>query len=181
MISAITSNTQNNLQNWQLMQQRRQDFQNLGSSIQSGNMSGAQQAYSDLQTMFANASSSGTPGTSSTSAVSSNSAVQQDFAAIGQDLSSGNMAQAQKDYTQMKNDVQSVLSQNTGMSGMHHHGHHHMHLASSSDSSSTPTATSSTDAAATNTLNSAASSLFAQYANPSASASNASNLLSMIA
>ena len=178
MISAITSNTQN-LQNWQLMQQKRQDFQNLGSSLQSGNLSGAQQAYSDLQAMFSNASSNAVSGASSPSSVSSNNTVQQDFAAIGQDLSSGNVAQAQKDYTQMQNDIQSVLSQNTGVSGMHHHGHHH-HMHASSDSTSTSTTDTSTTP--TNTmLSSAGSGLFAQYANPTASSSVASSLLSMFA
>src|SRR5581483_7810989 len=177
MISAITSNSQN-LQNWQLMQQRRHDFQNLGSSLQTGNRSGAQQASPDLQALFTTPPSNATP--SATAGTASNNSIQQDFAAIGQDLGTGNLAQAQKDYSQMRNDIQSVLSQNAGIAGMHHHARHHLH-ASSTDGSSTSTSSTGTSTTAANTLTSAAGGLFAQYANPTASSSAPSRLLSMFA
>jgi len=162
-ISSISLvNTPTNIQNWQAAaSQRQQDFQSLASSLKSGDLNGAQQAYSELQTLAS------TNGSSS----SGTSPMQQDFAAIGKDLSAGNLSQAQKDFTQLKNDFQAVLAQNGGPSGVHHHHGHHVHKVESSSS----TSNTSTDPS----LASAASGLFSPYASTT-DTSMASTLFSLV-
>jgi hypothetical protein len=165
MSISITSlvNAPTNIQNWQaMMLPRQQDFRSLASSLKSGNLSGAQQAYSDLQAIAsANASN--------TSSASGTSPFQQDFTALGKDLTAGNLSQSQTDFTKMTSDVQSVQS------GIHHHGHHHGHkvdAASSQSNTSTPA-----DAA----LSSAASNLFSQYEPANATNNSlASSLLNLM-
>lgn len=156
-ISGITSNLQNT-QTWQSpVRQRHQDFQSLASSLQSGDLSGAQRAYSDLQSMFPTATS--TPNT-----------VQTDFATLGQDLNAGNVTQAKKDFMQMNTDFQAALAQRSGSAALHHHGHHHQARASQESDSS-----SSAD------LSSMTSSLVSQYAPASAAnPSAAANVLSLM-
>ena len=162
-ISSISfMNTPTDIQNLPaMMRQRQQDFQSLASSLKSGNLTGAQQAYSDLQAMAS-------AKTSSTSSASGTGPFQQDFTALGKDLSAGNMSQSQTDFTKMTSDVQSVI-------GIHHHGHHHGHKvdrSSSQSNTSTPA-----DAA----LSSAASNLFSQYEPANATNSSiASTLLNLM-
>ena len=140
--------------------QRQQDFQSLAGSLKSGDPSGAQQAYSDLQALAST-------NTSSASSASKSDPVQQDFATLGQDLNTGNLSQAQKDFIQMRSDFQSVLSQNGGSSGVHHHHGHHVHKAD----------LTAADAAAP----SASSGLFSQYASANATGNSmASSLFSLM-
>jgi len=156
-----------NIQNWQAsMSQRQQDFQSLASSLQAGNLSGAQQAYSELQTIASGAVSGAASGTNPG---------QKEFALLGQDLSAGNLSQAQKDFAQMKTDFQSVLSENGAVHGLHHHGHHGYKMGgSSSDGDS---ATSTTDPI----LSNATSSLLSQYTSTNAANdSTAASVLSLI-
>jgi hypothetical protein len=169
-ISSIsTTDPSANAQSWQVMaRQRQQDSQSLANALKSGDLAGAQQSYSDLQAIASSNSSSSPASPSGTSPV------KQDFSTLGQDLSSGNLSQAQKDFTQMRNDLQSAFAQNGGSSPLrHHHGHH----AEAADSSSQQT-NSSTDPALTNTV----SSLISQYAstNPSQSGSMVSSLLNVM-
>ena len=168
-ISSISfGNTPINTQNWQsIASQQQRDFQSLASSLQSGNLSGAQQSYSDLQTLApANASSP--------SSAFGTSAVQQDFTALGKDLSAGNLSQARKDFTQMKNDFQLALSQNGGASGLRQHGHHGHRVEA-------PPAQSATSLSANSTLSSAASSLFSPYASANSTGNSlASTTLSLM-
>lgn len=158
-ISSIFSNTAStNVQNWQaLMQQRQQGFQSLASSLQSGDLSGAQQAYSDLAAMAS-------ANNSDTSSVPQTSPAHKDFSALGQDLAAGNLTQAQNDFSQMK----SVLAQN---GGVHSHGHHGHKVEASSS-------TSDTSLFADPTLSSTTSSLLSQYGsqNPADSSMSASLL-----
>ncbi|HVP47234.1 MAG TPA: hypothetical protein VMT32_11645 [Bryobacteraceae bacterium] len=148
-------NTPANIQNWQAMAgQRRQDLQSLASSLKSGDLGGAQQAYSDLQTL----------ASANPSSTSSISPVQQDFTALGKDLSAGNLSQAQKDFAQMKTDFQSALGQNGASTGVHHHHGRHVHKAAATPSDETTPGASPTlfspYASASATDNSMASSLF---------------------
>ena len=170
-IASISNAGSSNLQNWQiLMRQRQQDTQNLASSLQSGDLSGAQQAYSDLQALV----STDTSGTSSTS---SSPLVQQDFAKLGQDLSAGNLTQAQKDFSQFKTDFQSVLSQNGG--AVHRHHGHHGHKTDN-DSNSTNTDNNSNVNTLADALSNSTSNLLSQYGTNSTS-SLASSIFSLIA
>ena len=140
-ISAISSNATTDFQTWQATsRQRRQDFQNLATALQSGDLSGAQQAYSDLTTLMPSTSTSASSQPASTGV----NAIQKDISALGQALASGNLTEAQKDFSQMKTDMQSA-----GIRGGHHHHHHPEAAAASSpqDGTSTSTSTSITSAA----------------------------------
>ncbi len=92
-ISALSSNLVTDLSQpqWQNpFKEIRQDFQQLASALQSGDLSGAQTAYSSIQQLLqanTNSSSSSSPNT-----------LQSDFAALGQALSSGSLTQAQSAF-----------------------------------------------------------------------------------
>jgi hypothetical protein len=145
-----------------MIRQRQQDFQSLASSLQSANLSGAQQAYSDLQSLATANAASAVPASGTTPA-------QQAFAVLGQDLSSGNITQAQKDFTQMKADLQTARTQRGG-------GHHHGHCAPKADASSE----TSTSANPDTILPTASSGLLSQYAANATQNSTASSLMSLL-
>jgi hypothetical protein len=171
-ISAISSTgPAMNTQSWQVLaRQRQQDFQNLANALKSGDLGGARQSCSDLQAL-ASSNSSGSPAPPS-----GTGPVQQDFATLGQDLSSGNLSQAQKDLTQMKNDLQSAFAQNGGSSPLrHHHGHGHHPEAADSSAQQSSTTTGPFLANTTSSLS--------QYAstNSTNSGSMASSLLDLVA
>jgi hypothetical protein len=155
-ISGITpGTTASNIENWQTaMLRRQQDFQSIGNSLKSGDLGGAQQAYSDLAALTsANGASASKTGP-----------VKQDFATLGKDLTSGNLSQAQTDFQQMQTDLQSALSQNGGAAGVHHHGHHSHKV----DTSSTQTQSTTAAASGDSTLSSSISNLLSQYSSPGA-------------
>ncbi len=109
------------------MQEMRQEFQQLGSDLQSGNLSGAQSDFATLTQLDPNlASSSSTSSTSSTAAATSSTAsnpMQQAFAQLAKDLQSGNLSAAQQDFTAIQQAMQSSSAA---------HGHHHHHHSESS-------------------------------------------------
>ncbi len=85
-------------------QQRRTLFQQLGQSLQSGNLGQAQQAWNTLaQNQPAGASASGP--------------VAQDLQAVGQALQSNDLQGAQQAFAKLQTDMQAVRG--------HHHHHHH--------------------------------------------------------
>lgn len=103
------------------MQQRKQEFQQLGQDLQSGNLSAAQSDFAALQKMQPQSSTS-------TSSQTSSSGISQDFNQLSADLKAGNTTAAQQDFTKLQQDFQ---SQTTQAAQGHHHHHHH-----SSDNSS---------------------------------------------
>jgi hypothetical protein len=102
----------------------KQNMQQLVSSLQSGDLSGAQTAYAAL--------SQSLPGSNGTN--NQNNPFQQGIAAIGAALQSGDLSGAQSA-------LQSLQSQMKGA----HHGHHHHGQGSSSASSSASSSTTSAD------------------------------------
>lgn len=126
-----------------VFQQRRQDFSQLAQSLQAGDLTGAQQAYSALQNLL--------PSNQSGSATGNNP-LQNDFAALGQALAAGNLSQAQSAFSQLQSDLKSALQngstqgQASGIAGPHrgHHGHHHHGSAVENSSSSSTTDTTDT-------------------------------------
>ena len=86
-------------------QQFRQEFQQLGQALQSGNLSAAQADFATLQ--------QNSPSASSTAAAGSGSAAQA-FSQLGKDLQSGNLSAAQQDFSNIQQNTQA-------------HGHHHHH------------------------------------------------------
>ncbi|HTH93842.1 MAG TPA: hypothetical protein VL550_01300 [Rhodocyclaceae bacterium] len=115
-VSSITDSTSAS-QNWHsIRKSTSQDFQNLVSSLQQGNLAGAQQAYASLQQVLPTSTSSDTGSNSSQSAASNT--IINDWNALGQALQSGSTATAQSALTTLQQDASSVYatlqSANTG-------------------------------------------------------------------
>ncbi len=103
--SVFDANSQN------VQNKMKQEFQQLGQDLQSGNLSAAQSDFATLQQL----------APQSTSAMSqSSNPLAQDFQQLAQDLQSGNLSAAQQDYTKIQQDFQSASGQTHG----HHHHHH---------------------------------------------------------
>lgn len=88
------------------IQQFEQGFQKLGQDLQSGNLSAAESAFSDLPK----------PGETASSQ-QINSPIEESFLQLRQNLQSGNLSGAQQDYTQIKNDVQNRLAHRADFPG----------------------------------------------------------------
>jgi hypothetical protein len=101
------------------MQQSRQAMQQLGQDLQSGNLASAQTDFASFQQLLPQAGSSSSSTSSSTSQTSSNT-ISQEFNQLGQDLQSGNLSAAQKDYAAIQQS-----EQNQNQTQTHHHHHHH--------------------------------------------------------
>jgi hypothetical protein len=117
-------------------QQIRTEFQQLGQDLQSGNLTQAQSDYATLSQDFPGVVA--TPAAASTAtaleAAATNASasatginpVAQAFTQLGQDLTSGNLRAAQRDYVNLQQDVQQVgqLNASQQVGGHHHHRHH---------------------------------------------------------
>jgi len=109
-------------------QKFKQEFQQLGQDLQSGNLSQAQADFASLQP------GSGQSATTSSTQTSA-SPIATAFQQLSQDLQSGNLSAAQKDYSTIQQDFQQQAA--SGASGHHHHHHH---AGGSQDSSSSQNA-----------------------------------------
>lgn len=89
------------------VQDARLDFDQLVQALQGGNLGAAQQAYSNFQQIQNSFMPSGGAGTAGAQ-TSGQSAVQNDWAALGQALQSGNLAQAQNTLGRLEDDAQGV-------------------------------------------------------------------------
>ena len=137
-VSAISSTT-NVYQNE--FQQIKKDFSTLQTSLSSGSLAGAQQAYAALtQDLQAVQQTDGEQQTGGSSQISNN------LAAVGNALQSGNITDAQKAFATLTQDLQDALqtqaAQGTQQVYGHHHHHHH------GGSSQTASASLSSDLAA---------------------------------
>ena len=152
-ISSVTDFSQTNSVQTKF-KQMKDDFQQLGQALQSGDLSGAQSAFASLLPLFPNSSSSANSQTQSAAASSASSSgngtssITSDLSALGQALQSNDLTGAQYDFLKLMQDIQSI-------GGGHHRHHHHKTLASSQDttnssatSSNTGTNSVSTDLAA---------------------------------
>ena len=141
-VSGISSNYSQfpNFQSTQSsLQKFKQEFQQLGQDLQSGNLSQAQSDFAALQPNKAQAAS--TPSSATTSSSNSNS-LSSAFSQLSTDLQSGNLSAAQQDFAAVQQDLQQQFS--TGATSGGHHGHHHHHrVESSQDSSSSQSSPSS--------------------------------------
>ena len=121
-----------------------QDFKQLASSLQSGDLTGAQQAYTALQQLLPN------QDPNSPQAPSSGNPISTDFKALGQALQSGDLSSAQSAFSQLQDDLKSASQ--SGSSGLTHvrghHGRHH-HASSAQDSDSSSGSISSTSSTST--------------------------------
>src|SRR5882724_2493687 len=113
-VAGISSSSFFNLTNPALqskIQQSRQEFQQLGQDLQSGNLSAAQADFATLQQL--------NPQAQSTTSAQTTSPIAQEFAQLSKDLQSGKLSAAQQDYTTIQQDIQNQAS------GTHPHHHHH--------------------------------------------------------
>lgn len=102
------------------MQNVKQEFQQLGTDLQSGNLSAAQADFATLQKMQ--------PPPPQSSPAQSGTSVSQDITQLSTDLKAANTTAAQQDLTQLQKDIQ------TQPPTAHHHHHHHSQSGSSGDS-----------------------------------------------
>ncbi len=119
--------------------QRIQDFQALQSALQSGNLSGAQQALAAFQQDQPKSSQA----VSNSSASSQTSPVAKDLQALQSALQSGNLSGAQQAFASFKQDVQSAGGAHRAH---HHHGGHHATTGTQPAEDTSTSATSSTSA-----------------------------------
>ncbi len=123
-ISAILNSSSNQFQIGAASNPYRQEIQQLGQALQSGNLSAAQSDFATLQAAFSQPATT----TGSTSAGSPSNPVAQAFNQLSTDLQSGSLSAAQKDFSTLQQDLQNNLSTD--------HFHHHHHLSSGSGDSS---------------------------------------------
>jgi hypothetical protein len=140
-VSSSSSSSLNQSDWFSLINQWMQDFKQLASSLQSGDLTGAQQAFAALQQLQQN-NQSGSQSSTVQPASSSTNPIQNDFTALSQALSSNNLSAAQSAFSQLQTDMLTAgpNSASGGVQSAHHgHHHHHHHVSSSSDSDSTTT------------------------------------------
>jgi hypothetical protein len=94
-----------------------QDFNSVGSALQSGDVSAAQSALSTFQQNLPN-----------TPPFGNNSQANTDYLSLVRSLDSGNLSDAQKAYASLQNDLKSTQT---------HEGHNHHHHNFSATSSPT--------------------------------------------
>ena len=94
------------------LQQFQQQFQQLGTDLQSGTLSAARQDFATLRRLVPEGNSTPPPQTGNP--------VLQDFHQLGQDLRAGNAASAKQDYSNLKQGFQKVAH-----SRIHHHFRSH--------------------------------------------------------
>jgi outer membrane protein assembly factor BamD (BamD/ComL family) len=105
--AALTQNTQSKFK------QFKQEFQQLGQDLQSGNIA---QAQSDLVTLQQN-SPSVLRSTAAISATASGNPIAQLFSQLGQALQTGNLSSAQQAYSTLQQDFQQFAS-SSGLGGV---------------------------------------------------------------
>src|SRR5208337_560624 len=94
-------------------QQIQQDFNQLASALQSGDLTDAQSAYSNIQQLLGGNQNSSNSNTGS----NGSNPIQNDFAALGQALQSGDLTQAQSAFLQLQNDVQAAQQSRANAAG----------------------------------------------------------------
>jgi hypothetical protein len=103
------------------VQQVQQDYAQLASALQNGNLAGAQSAFAALQQALQ--TQSGTNAAATTTSAGSNDPIANDLTALGQALSSGNLTQSQSAFSQLQNDIQAAPQSGTSRPEEHHHHH----------------------------------------------------------
>jgi outer membrane protein assembly factor BamD (BamD/ComL family) len=102
-------------------QKLKQEFQQVGQDLQSGNLTAAQSDFATLQQMR--------PQSSPTASSQGTSSISQDFNQLAADLKAGNTTAAQQDYAKIQQDFRSQGAQG-------HRHHHHNSADDGSDSGS---------------------------------------------
>jgi outer membrane protein assembly factor BamD (BamD/ComL family) len=114
-ISAISANSYSDYSAQSTFQKLKQEFQQLGSDLQAGNLAAAESDYTTLQQDM--------PQQISSSTSQSTDPIAQAFSQLSQDLQAGNLTAAQQDYATIQKDFQAKATQ--GSEGAESHHHHH--------------------------------------------------------
>lgn len=99
--------------------QVRQEFQQLGSDLASGNLSAAQSDFASLQQLQTQASTSTSTSSTASASATSSRTLTQELQQLSQDLQSGNLTAAQQDYSAIQQQASAVAPPTS-----HHHHHH---------------------------------------------------------
>jgi hypothetical protein len=122
-VSSITSNSNLNQSDWQNnFQQLRKEFEALAGALQSGDLTGAQNAFADLQKLQPSSS----PANSAQTNGQGGGQLAADFKALGDALQKGDMDSARTAFAKLQQDAQSI----------HHHRHHRHHASGTQDAGS---------------------------------------------
>jgi len=129
-ISAISANSYSDYGSQSMFDKIKQEFQQLSSDLQSGNLSAAQSDFVTLQQDL--------PQSSDSSSQTSNP-IEQAFNQLSKDLQAGNLTAAQQDFKTIQQDLQNQAAQGSqsddATEGAQHHHHHHGASGSNSESS----------------------------------------------
>jgi hypothetical protein len=131
-ISASTNSNQTNDMQANLLQMRKY-FEQLGQALQSGDLSGAQSAFSSLQQILSSSSANQGQATQQTG----QNTLTADMNALSQALKSGDMSKAQDAFTKLQQDMQAAQKG--------HHRHHHKSDSSQNSVSDSNTTLSPSD------------------------------------
>ena len=107
-VSSLSSQYQANLQN--IFKQWQENFDNLGTALQSSDMTAAQTAYSALL------QAAPTGSQAQTSQKNGTTGIQSDFDTLGKAIQSGDTDAAKTAFDKLKQDLQTARA--------HHHHHH---------------------------------------------------------
>lgn len=118
-VNAVSSSTLFQPQ-LQVPGKRQQDLQSLSSALSSGDLAGAQKAFSAFQQDIQAPAAIADPSTQ----------LDTDMKSLGTALGSGDATAMQKAYAALQQDLASILG--SGGSGKAHHHHHH-HKSSEND------------------------------------------------
>jgi len=115
-------------------QQVRKDFASLKSSLNSGDLGGAQKAFATLTQDLQSVTQAQTGQQAGT-----NSTLDDDLSAIGTALQKGDITGAQNAFQTLQKDMQQMRQAQGGQKthGAHHHRHHH-HGGSAENTTSSP-------------------------------------------
>jgi ribosomal protein S20 len=94
----------------------RQDFKDLGSALQAGDLQDAQKAFAALQQLLPNSSAGNL--TQNGQQTSAGNPFATDLSGVGEALQSGDLKKAQDAFAKLQQDMQAVR-------GPHRHRHHH--------------------------------------------------------
>ena len=142
-ISLGSNSCQNVMQsNWK---QQQQEFQDMITALQSGNLTGAQQALTAVQGSHTQSVSQvGSAGQLS----NQNNSILTDYNNLASALSSGDLTAAQQAFSSLQQDIQNT--QNAGQ--VHHHHHHHHYPQNATASTGSDGSTSTTNGTTTNSI-----------------------------
>ncbi|MDR3755110.1 MAG: hypothetical protein P4K93_17150 [Terracidiphilus sp.] len=119
-IFAIQANSNYDLFSQSSFQKLEQELQQLGTDLQSGNLTAAQADYVTLQQDL--------PQTSDSYSQTSNP-IEQAFNQLSKDLQAGNLTAAQQDFQTIQKDLQNQAAHGSqsddATEGARHHHHHH--------------------------------------------------------